>query len=348
MLKEVIGRNIKEIRNNIHLSQDELSFLVNIERTQISKIESGKVNITIETLEKIAKALNSPIEKLVKSNQNTLTEAKPFVKWAGGKTQILPKIIESLPKEFNTYYEPFLGGGALFFYLKPTEAVINDMNAYLIDAYQCFKNEEDFLNLKIALRKHEKAHNEEYYYQVRNMDREVDFDKNPKYLKAARMIYLNKACFNGLYRVNSQGYFNVPSGKKEVVKTFDDENFDAIRDLLKSKKIKITNLDFEEVVKNAKANDFVYLDPPYDIYPNSSGFVDYGKDGFDAQDQKRLAECFKQLDQKGVYVMLSNHNTPLINELYKEYNIKVIQAKRMINSNGAKRGNVEEVIITNY
>ena len=157
---------------------------------------------------------------------------------------------------------------------------------------------------------------------------------------------MNKACFNGLYRVNSKGYFNVPFNKKDRVSTYDAENLLLIHTYLENNDIKMMSTDFEEVVKLCEKDDFVYFDPPYDTYNNS--FTSYTEEGFSRDDQKRLSETFMELDKKGVYVMLSNHNTEYINELYKDYNIHIINAKRSINSNGNKRGSVEEVIITNY
>ena len=195
---------------------------------------------------------------------------------------------------------------------------------------------------------HENNNSEEYYYKVRNEDRETNFFEKKEYQRAARMIYLNKACFNGLYRVNSKGYFNVPFGKKEKVNTFDEDNFASIHQYFSKNSIQIYNKDYQSTVIDAKKGDFVYFDPPYDIYPDTFGFVDYGKDGFGKKEQIRLRDCFKSLSDKGVMVMLSNHNTPFINELYQGFIINVIDAKRMINSNSDGRGNVQEVIITNY
>ena len=162
------------------------------------------------------------------------------------------------------------------------------------------------------------------------------------------MIYLNKACFNGLYRVNSKGYFNVPSGKKKIVHCFDRKTFDNLNLFFKNRKPVITSIDFELAVKNAKAGDFVYFDPPYDTWEEKNSFTSYDKNAFGKEEQIRLAKVFKDLSNKGVYVMLSNHNTKFINELYKDFHITVVPAKRMINSKADGRGAVEEVIITNY
>ena len=190
-------------------------------------------------------------------------------------------------------------------------------------------------------------HSEKFFYDVRNKDRnKASYNRLSDYTKAARTIYLNKACFNGLYRVNSKNEFNVPFGKKTKVNTYDGGNLITVSNYLTMNDIKILCVDFEESVKTAKKGDFVYFDPPYDS--DTSTFNSYTEDGFDKNEQRRLAEVFKGLDNRGVYVMLSNHNTTLINELYKDYNIHVIEAKRNINANGKKRGKVEEVIITNF
>ena len=197
------------------------------------------------------------------------------------------------------------------------------------------------------LNHHETMHSEEYYYEIRNLDRDKKkFNKLSDYKRAARTIYLNKACFNGLYRVNSKNEFNVPFGKKNKVNTYEGQNLGIICGFLNYNNIRLLSVDFEEAVKDAKKGDFVYFDPPYDS--DTTTFNSYTEDGFDKEEQKRLAEVFKDLDKRGCYVMLSNHNTTLVNELYKDYNIHVIEAKRNINANGKKRGKVEEVIITNY
>lgn len=244
-----------------------------------------------------------------------MIKGKPFVKWAGGKRQIIDKLKEYVPEEFDTYYEPFVGGGALLFELSPKKAVINDSNKELMNVFECIKDEKKFSKLA-------------------------------DYKRAARTIYLNKACFNGLYRVNSKNEFNVPFGKKTKVNTYEGQNLGIICGYLNYNDIKILSVDFEESVKNAKRGDFIYFDPPYDS--DTSTFNSYTEDGFNKNEQVRLARVFKELSDRGCYVMLSNHNTMLVNELYKDYHIHLIEAKRSINSNGKKRGNVKEVIITNY
>jgi len=276
-----------------------------------------------------------------------MLKGKPFVKWAGGKRQIIDKLKHYAPDEFDTYYEPFIGGGALLFELSPKKAVINDYNEELMNVFRCIKDEKDYTKMCNELNRYEVNHSEEFYYEIRCKDKEkAKYNKMPNYKKAARTIYLNKACFNGLYRVNKNNEFNVPFGKKTKINTYDGQNLGIIHSYLNFNDITIQNIDFEESVKTAKKGDFIYFDPPYDS--ETQTFNDYTENGFGKEEQVRLARVYKELADKGCYVMLSNHNTSLIKELYKDYNIHIIEAKRNINSNGKKRGKVEEVIITNY
>ena len=344
MLQQVFGNKVRELRLQQGLSQDELAFYCGMDRPQITKIEQGKVNVTLETIERLSQALQIKTSLLLEETK----ALRPFVKWAGGKTQLLDRLHTYMPKTYNNYFEPFIGGGSFFLNIAPKKATINDFNAELVCAYKCFQNDELFESLKNELKKHELNHSEEYYYQIRSMDKEEGFLTLPIYVRAARMIYLNKSCFNGLYRVNSKGFFNVPSGRKKKVVTFDEENFDSLREYFRNNDIMILNGDFEDAVKNAKAGDFVYFDPPYDVIENKNSFTSYAKNDFGKDEQIRLAKLYKKLNDKGVLVMLSNHNTAFINELYKDFNIHVVNAKRMINSKADGRGDVEEVIITNY
>ena len=276
-----------------------------------------------------------------------MIKGKPFVKWAGGKRQIIDKLKMYVPYEYNTYYEPFIGGGALLFELSPKKAVINDSNSELMNVYNVLCDEDKFKELCKCLNNHERNHTEEYFYEIRNKDKnKKSFNRLSDYTRAGRTIYLNKACFNGLYRVNSKNEFNVPFGKKTKVNTYEGTNLVVVSNYLTTNDIKILNVDFEEAVKDAVKGDFIYFDPPYDS--DTKSFTSYTENGFGKDEQIRLAKVFKDLDKRGCYVMLSNHNTTLINELYSEFNIHVIEAKRNINSNGKKRGKVEEVIITNY
>ena len=276
-----------------------------------------------------------------------MIKGKPFVKWAGGKRQIIDKLKKYVPEEFDTYYEPFVGGGALLFELSPKHAVINDSNEELMNVYRCLCDEEKFKKMCNVLNHYETSHSEEFFFEVSNKDRSKNaYNRLSDYTRAARTIYLNKACFNGLYRVNSKNEFNVPFGKKLKVNTYEGSNLITVSNYLTMNDIKILSVDFEEAVKDAKKGDFIYFDPPYDS--DTSTFNSYTEEGFNKDEQRRLASVFKELDKRGCYVMLSNHNTLLVNELYKGYHFHIIEAKRNINANGKKRGKVEELIITNY
>lgn len=272
----------------------------------------------------------------------------PVVKWAGGKRQILEKLKASMPNEFNNYFEPFIGGGALLFDLAPEHATINDVNQELLAIYNCLKDDSLYELMLQELDRHEANHSEDYYYEVRQWDRNPRFELEPLWKRAARAIYLNKSCFNGLYRVNAKGYFNVPSAKKEKVNTYSKANMEEIHEYFRTDNVTILSGDFVEATRNAREGDFVYFDPPYDTWEDKESFTAYSKFDFNKEDQRRLAECFKDLTARGVKCMLSNHNTAFINELYDGFNIQVINAKRMINANANGRGAVEEVIITNY
>lgn len=266
---------------------------------------------------------------------------KPFVKWAGGKRQIINILVENMPKRYNTYIEPFIGGGALLFEILPEKAIINDINKELINTYLVIKNNVN--QLIESLKKHKNE--EEYYYKIRNLD--------PNTLspieRASRFIYLNKTCFNGLYRENSQGQFNVPYGNYKNPKIVDEENLKAVSEYLNSAEVEIYNTDYKEICKLAREGDFIYFDPPYHPITKTSSFTKYNKYDFTEKDQIELFQVFKELDNRGCYVMLSNSNTEFIKQLYRGYNIIEIEASRFINCKGTKRGKAKiEVLIKNY
>ena len=277
---------------------------------------------------------------------------KPFLKWAGGKRQLLPELTKYInQKSLNkhTYYEPFIGGGALLFELQPTKAVINDKNQELINCYEAVRDSLD--DLIEQLKKHQEHNSADYFYQIRNLDRSPKEYKNlSKVEKAARIIYLNKTCYNGLFRVNSQGQFNVPFGKNKKPNILDEAVLRAASIYLKKTKVKILNGDFAEAVKNAKKDDFVYFDPPYDPISDTASFTGYDVNGFNKDEQKRLKEVFDELTDKGCLVILSNSQTDFIMDLYQDYRdkIKVVRAARSINSKGLKRGKVDEILVLNF
>jgi DNA adenine methylase len=263
---------------------------------------------------------------------------RPFLKWAGGKTQLLTTLIDNLPAFDGTYHEPFVGGGALFFALLPEEAVLSDRNQELIDCYKTVRDQPEALIEALQKYKYDK----ESYYKTR----EISPDHLSLIDRAARMIYLNKTGFNGLYRVNSKGGFNVPMGRYSNPVICDADNLRACSVALKTATLKCRS--FEMVVDDTQKGDFVYFDPPYIPLSRSASFTAYEKNGFGMKNQQLLAEVFAELDKKGVLVMLSNADVPWIDEHYRPFNILRIQANRAVNSNVAKRGKVGEVLVTNF
>lgn len=271
---------------------------------------------------------------------------EPFVKWAGGKRQLLDKILERTPNKYETYYEPFIGGGAVLFHLKPAKAVINDTNEQLVNVYRQLQKDPSAVVRKI--KSLDKATcDQEYYlsmraeYNEKIAENELDADC------AAYMIWINKHCFNGLYRVNGKGLFNVPWNKKATGNSMDEANLMSIGYYLQNNDIEIRCIDFEEVCKDITDEDFVYFDSPYIPVSETASFTDYTKDGFTYDDHVRLAELYKSLNDKGVKAMLSNHDVDLVYELYDGFKIEQIDVRRNINSNAKKRTG-KEVIITNY
>lgn len=270
----------------------------------------------------------------------------PVLKWAGGKTQLLEQLISKMPIKYNRYFEPFIGGGALWLSIAPEHAFINDTNEQLINLYTQLKiAPNDVINTINKLDRN--VCDSEYYYHVRNEYNEKISAHSLDAECAGMMIWINKHCFNGLYRVNGKGLFNVPYNNKSNIKSFDENNIYAIANYLQNSDTSITCMDFEEICSNVKSGDFVYFDSPYVPVSNTSDFTDYTKDGFSEKDHRRLAALFNELDKRGALIMLSNNNVPFVHELYSGYNISEISVKRMINSNAAKRTG-EEVIITNY
>lgn len=277
---------------------------------------------------------------------------KPYLKWAGGKRQLLFELEKYMPKDIAgyTYYEPFVGAGALFFYLQPKRAIINDYNEELMLTYSVIKNDVDALIAE--LKEHRDKNSREYFYEIRALDKNpVSFNGLSAISRAARLIYLNKTCYNGLYRVNQKGFFNVPYGSNKDPAIFEEATLKAINKYLNAEEneIKITSGDFEKSVKGAGNAAFVYFDPPY-YSPNSLSFTDYQANKFSEFEQLRLRDTFKALTERGAKCLLSNSDTKFIRELYSdpEYEIISVSAKRPINSCPAGRGSVGEVLIRNF
>lgn len=274
------------------------------------------------------------------------TAIAPFVKWAGGKRQLLPQIKERMPQTYHHYYEPFVGGGAVIFELLPANALINDINQALINTYtQICHSPEAFLNIVNKLDAEQWKDGKEYYYSLRerynNKLVKAEYDAE----MAALFVFINKHCFNGLYRVNGKGLFNVPYNNSRRA-SVDEKAIMETSEYLKS--VTITAGDFEVACADAKKGDFVFFDSPYAPL-NPTSFESYTKEGFDIESHKRLANLYDELTDRGCYCMLTNHNTELIHTLYgdKGYNIDVVNVKRMINSDASNRVG-EEVIICNY
>ena len=275
-------------------------------------------------------------------------DLKPFTKWVGGKRQLLPELIELLPSSFGGYYEPFIGGGALFFELAPKQAVINDNNKELVLAYQVIKTDVELLIDE--LKKHRDNNSKEYYLDLRSADRDGRIYQMTDVERAGRILYMLRVNFNGLYRVNSKNQFNVPYGRYKNPKIVDEDNLRNISEYLNDNDIAILNGDFETATQNAKQGDLVYFDPPYVPLSPTESFTGYTADGFGYDEQVRLRDLFVELTERGVYVILSNSSADLVYDLYKPFakTIFEVGATRMINSNAKKRGKVNELLIANF
>lgn len=274
----------------------------------------------------------------IKSRGKHTAIPRPFLKWVGGKGQLLPTLKLLLPQNFGRYHEPFIGGGALFFALKPPKAALSDLNEELIHCYRLIRDDVEAVIDELASHVYEKDH----YYAVRAW--------NPAELsavaRAARTIYLNKAGFNGLYRVNSRGLFNVPFGRHSNPKICDDVNLRACSQILAG--IALGCKPFDHVLETARPGDFVYFDPPYIPVSRTSNFTAYGRDGFDMAGQEQLATVFDELARRGVFAMLSNSDVPWIHERFRDHKVQSIRALRLVNSNSTGRGAVSELVVTNY
>ncbi len=269
----------------------------------------------------------------------------PFVKWVGGKRQLLEEITKYRPKKFSTYYEPFVGGGAVLFHLQPAKAVINDMNEDLINLYRIIKEKPEELTENLKKHKNDR----DYFYKIRGIDRDENKYKQMSDVeKASRIVFLNKTCYNGLFRVNSSGEFNSPFGNYKNPNIINSITIMAVSKYLNSNDIRIENVDYEHAVEDACKSDFVYFDPPYYPVSNSSSFTGYTCNGFDGEQQERLKNVCDKLDRKGVNFLLSNSSTAFIRDLYNDYEIITVTARRSVNSNANQRGEIDEVLIKNY
>ena len=276
----------------------------------------------------------------------SISNISPFVKWAGGKRQLLPQIKERMPEKYNNYFEPFVGGGAVLFELLPSSALINDINKALINAYRQICNvPEAFINAVNRLDTEMWEDGKKYYYSLRERFNDKLMKSEYDVELAALFVFINKHCFNGLYRVNGKGLFNVPYNNNRKA-SVDEKAILNVSKYLQG--VTIIDGDFEEACQEAKKGDFVFIDSPYAPL-NPTSFESYTKEGFDIESHKRLANLYDELTDRGCFCMLTNHNTELINELYgnKGYTIDVVSVKRMINSDASNRVG-EEVIICTY
>ncbi|MDN5348529.1 MAG: adenine methylase [Clostridia bacterium] len=267
-----------------------------------------------------------------------MSAARPFLKWAGGKGQLLEQFKPLFPKQYERYIEPMVGGGAVFFFLQPEKAILMDLNAELMEVYRVVRDNVEELIADLEKHKNEK----DYYYAIRNLDP----GKLTPVERASRLIYLNKTCYNGLYRVNRKNKFNVPFGR---YKNPDIVNAQGLRAASRAlKKAELLTGDFSLVLEFARPGDFIYFDPPYQPLSATSSFTGYTPGSFDEGEQKRLAGVFKELTRIGSKVMLSNSDTPFVREIYQGFRVQTVYAKRAINSRPDRRGSIKELVILNY
>ncbi|MFN2576743.1 MAG: DNA adenine methylase [Pyrinomonadaceae bacterium] len=273
--------------------------------------------------------------------------ARPFLKWVGGKQQLLTQFEPLFPAKFRRYFEPFAGGAAVFFHLwntrrLPSEAFIFDNNSELINAYLVIRDKVDALILELSV--HQKLHSKSYYYKIRGLDR--DKTQLSDVQRAARSVYLNRTCYNGLFRVNSKGQFNVPMGSYLSPQVLLEPVIRAASGALQGVTIQLR--DFHSILSLSQPGDFFYFDPPYDPLTKTASFTSYTAESFSEDDQRELAKVVTALSEQGAYIMLSNSKTPLILELYERFRINTVQARRAVNSDANGRGRIEEVVVLNY
>ena len=274
-----------------------------------------------------------------------IAHAAPVVKWVGGKRQLLPQILPLIPKRMTAYCEPFLGGGAVLFALQPRRALVNDLNQDLITVYRVIREDTDALIEHLS--RHENT--PEYFYRIRDLDRDKDaYAALSDVEKASRLLYLNKTCYNGLFRVNASGSFNSPYGHYRRPNIVNEQTIRGVSRYFNSCDITFFSGDFAAVLEQVPEGGFVYLDPPYDPVSDTASFTGYNKGGFGREEQVRLKECCDALTARGVKFLLSNSATPFIRELYGSYRVSIVQARRAVNSVASRRGAIEEVLVRNY
>lgn len=269
---------------------------------------------------------------------------QPFLKWAGGKRQLLPKLREQIPRNFKRYHEPFIGAGALLFDLQPERANISDANAELINCYRVIRDHAEIL-LK-TIRKH--TNTSTYFYELRELDRLPAYETLSDVERASRIIFLNKTCYNGLFRVNRRGHFNAPFGDYQNPLIVNEKVICAVSKYLNNKQIRIAEEDFSVACARAKEGDFIYLDPPYDPISDTASFTGYNFGKFDRDEQQRLKSAIDDLTRRNCKILLSNSGTDFIKELYADYTVVHVEASRNINSVGTGRGKINEFLIRNY
>lgn len=318
-----------------------LFFSVRLSPRNFSEATGSPLERTTSPLAKILRSIeiNSRVQK---NNRDGIRIATPFLKWAGGKSQLLSTFAPMFPQDFGRYFEPFLGGGAVFFHLRSQHpnlsAVLSDSNQELINCYLSVQESVDELIFSLKRHRNDRHH----FYRVRA----EDVSRLTETERAARMIFLNKTCFNGLYRVNRKGQFNVPFGKYSNPKIVDERNLMAAAAALKN--ARIICAPFEAVLARASRGDFVYMDPPYQPLSTTSSFTGYTRNSFGESDQIRLAETFKSLTRRGCLVMLSNSDTPFTRSLYEGFRLETVRATRAINSKAERRGRINELVVLNY
>jgi len=273
--------------------------------------------------------------------------AQPFLKWAGGKRQLVPVIEKHIPRKYTQYYEPFIGAGAVLFSLQPAKSVINDVNSELVNCYRVIRDSPDDL-LRLC-DQHKRNNSKDYFYKLRVQDRQPCFEDLSSVERAARIMYLNKTCFNGLFRVNSQGQFNVPYGDYANPSIADPTVIKAVSTFLNQRTVRICEGDFADSVSTARKGAFVYFDPPYHPISDTASFTGYSVDGFGASEQEKLKLVCDKLSDRGCNVLVSNSNASFIRELYTDsrYEIVEVRASRTINAVGSKRGKIGELLIYN-